>query len=124
VATPLPAAHGARSALTLQATFELQCGRISDVTVGLPPKIGVRRPIARTAVTVNGFHPASARASRHVVALTMPPPQGVMCDSIGPARVTVRFARAAGLVNPDRPGSYAVWLRIGTETVAGRLKIA
>ncbi len=54
----------------------------------------------------------------------MPPPQGVMCDSIGPARITLRFTQAAGLVNPQRAGSYAVWLQIRTATAAGRLKIS
>ena len=41
----------------------------------------------------------------------MRPPQGVMCDSIGPARITVRFTKGAGLVNPQRAGSYAVSLQ-------------
>ena len=54
----------------------------------------------------------------------MPPPQGVPCDSIVPARITLRFTKAAGLVNPKHAGSYAVWLRIHSDTAAGRLKIS
>lgn len=123
VATALPGRAAQPAALTLQATFELQCGRVSQVTVGLPAALGVRTPIAPGAVAVDGLHPASVRTSRHVVQVTMPPPPGVMCASIGPARVTVRFTRAAGLVNPKRPGSYAVSLRIRAQTAAGRLKI-
>ena len=80
--------------------------------------------IAPAAVLVNGVHAASVRISHHVVQVTMPPPQGMICDSIGPARVTVRFTRAAGLVNPQRPGSYRVWLQTRSETAAGRLKIS
>ena len=123
VANALPGGAAQPTALTLQATFELQCGRVGQMTVGLPAAMGVRTPIAPGAVLVNGAHPASVRATAHVVQVTMPPPQGVMCDSIGPARVTVRFAKAAGLVNPQRAGSYAVSLRIHGTTAAGRLKI-
>lgn len=123
VASALPATHGARAALTLQATFEVQCGRVTQLTVSLPAAMGVQTPIAPGTVTVNGLHPASIRTSSHVAQVTMPPPHGVMCDSIGPARITVRFTRAAGLVTPKRPGSYAVSLRMRTQTAAGRLKI-
>jgi hypothetical protein len=111
------------TALTLQATFELQCGHVGQLTVGLPAAMGVRTPIAPGAVVLNGAHPASIRTSGRLVQVTMAPPQGVMCDSIGPARITLRFTKAAGLVNPKHAGSYAVWLRIRTATAAGRLKI-
>jgi len=123
VANALPGRAAQPAALTLQATFELQCGRVGQVTVGLPAAMGVRTPIAPRAVLVNGAHPASVRTSGHVVQVTMPPPQGVMCDSIGPARITLRFTKAAGLVNPRHAGSYAVSLRIHAATAAGRLKI-
>ncbi len=122
-ANALPGRAAQPAALTLQATFELQCGRVGQMTAGLPAAMGVRTPIAPGAVLVNGAHPASVRTSGHVVLVTMPPPQGVMCDSIGPARITLRFTKAAGLVNPRRAGSYAVWLKIRTATAAGRLKI-
>ena len=123
VVNAVPAAHGARAVLTLQATFEVQCGRVTQLTVSLPSAMGVQAPIAPGSVAVNGLHPASIRTSSHLVQVTMPPPHGVMCDSIGPARITVRFTRAAGLVNPTRPGSYAVSLRMRAQTAAGRLKI-
>jgi hypothetical protein len=120
----VPASHAAHpTALTLQATFELQCGRATSVTVGLPAAMVVQT-IAPTAVLVNGVHAATVRTSRRVVRVTMPPPQGMICDSIGPARVTVRFTRAAGLVNPKNPGSYPVWLQVRGESAAGRLKIS
>jgi len=121
--TAIPASHAAQSsALTLRTTLELQCGRVNQVIVGSPAAMGVKT-IAATAVLVNGVHPASVRTSGHLVQVTMPPPQGAICDVIGPARVTVRFTRAAGLVNPVRAGSYAVWLRARGETAAGRLRI-
>jgi hypothetical protein len=119
-----PAQHAAHpSTLTLQATVELQCSRASAVTVGLPSAMGVRS-IPATAAVVNGVHAATVRTSQHTVRVTMPPPQGMMCDSIGPSRVTVRFTKAAGLVNPKHPGSYAVWLQVRGQTAAGRLKIS
>lgn len=122
--TAVPASHAAKpSALTLQATLELQCGHASAVTVGLPAAMGVRS-IPATAVVVNGVHAATVRMSQHTVHVTMPPPQGMMCDSIGPSRVTVRFTKAAGLVNPKHPGSYAVWLQVRGQTASGRLKIS
>lgn len=124
VATAVPADHGTQqAALTLRATFELQCGRANAVTVGLPAAMGVRT-IRPGAVLVNGLHPASVRTSHHVVQVTMPPPQGMICNSIGPARVTVRFTSAAGLVNPAKPGAYAIWLRTRGQTAAGRLRIS
>ena len=85
-ANALPGRAAQPAALTLQATFELQCGRVGQMTAGLPAAMGVRTPIAPGAVLVNGAHPASVRTSGHVVLVTMPPPQGVLCDSIGPAR--------------------------------------
>ena len=119
----VPAGHGAKPAsLTLRATFELQCGRAADLTVGLPAAMGLRT-IKPAALTVNGVHPASVRTAHHVVQVTMPPPRGMICNSIGPARVTVRFTRAAGLANPTKPGSYAVWLKTRGQTAAGRLRI-
>ena len=124
VANARPDRAAQPAALTLQATFELQCGRIGQLTAGLPAALGVRTPIAPGAVLVNGAHPASIRTAGQVVQVTMPPPQGVLCDSIGPARITLRFTKAAGLVNPKHAGSYAVWLRIHAATAAGRLKIS
>jgi hypothetical protein len=124
VVNAVPADHAARPAsLTLRATFELQCGRATAVTVGLPAAMGVRA-IAPSAVVVNGVHAAAVRISHHVVSVTMPPPHGMICDSIGPARLTVRFTRSAGLTNPRHRGSYRVWLRARGETAAGRLKIS
>jgi hypothetical protein len=123
VVNALPGRAAQPAALTLRATFELQCGHVGQLTVGLPAAMGVRTPIAPGAVLVNGAHPASVRTSGHVVQVTMPPPQGVMCDLIAPAGITLRITKPAGLVNPKRAGSYAVWLRIHGETARGRLKI-
>ncbi len=119
-----PSSHAAHpAALTLRATFELQCGRAGDVTVGLPAAMGTRT-IAPASVTVNGTHAAAVRVSHHVVQVTLPPPRGVICDSIGPGRVTVRFSAAAGLVNPAHAGSYPMWLRARGQTAVGRLGIS
>jgi hypothetical protein len=124
VANAVPAQHAAHpTALTLHATFELQCGRATGVSVGLPATMHWRS-IGPAAVTVNGSHPAFVRTSQHVVQVTMPPPHGAICDSIGPARVTVRFSDAAGLVNPPQAGSYAIWLRARGQTATGRLRIS
>ena len=71
-----PSSHAAHpAALTLRATFELQCGRAGDVTVGLPAAMGVGK-IPAAAVTVNGAHAAAVRVSKHVVQVTLPPPRG------------------------------------------------
>ena len=123
-ANAVPASHAAHpAALTLQATFELQCGRAGSVTVGLPAAMGIGT-ITPAAVLVNGAHPASVRTSHHLVQVTMPPPQGAICDLIGPARVTVRFSKSAGLANPKRAGSYAVWLQVRGQTATGRLRVS
>ena len=125
VASAVPAKHASQpAALTLQATFELQCGRAGDVAVGLPGALHWRS-LTASAVTVNGIHPLVVKSTaQHVVQITMGPPRGVICDSIGPGRVTVRFTRAAGLVNPAHAGTYAVWLRARGQTATGWLHIS
>ena len=82
------------------------------------------RTIPSSAVTVNGRHPASVRSSHHVVQIALGPPKGVLCDSIGRGRVTVRFTSGAGLINPLHAGSYPVWLRTRGQTASGRLRIS
>jgi hypothetical protein len=48
------------------------------------------------------------------VSLTIARPTGVLCDSIGPGTVHIRFTRAARIGNPRRVGRYTVHAEHGS----------
>lgn len=127
-ATVSPRSAGARPvALTVKARFaELQCGRVvrGPLLLGLPQALRVPRRIAAAAVTIDGVATVGVRVSGHVLSLKPAPPKGVICDVIGPGTVTLAVRRGAGLGNPLRAGSYRLWLRLGAQTVAGRLVVS
>lgn len=95
--------------LTLQLEYEMQCGYPGPgpVVVALPPaeRLGA---ITRGAVLVDGQPARSVATVGHTVTVGLKPPPQVMCDVIGPGRLTLVFLPAARLGNPTRPGSYAL----------------
>lgn len=123
-----PGSAGARPvALTVKARFaELQCGRVvrGPLVLGLPRSSRVPRRVAAGAVTIDGIPAATAHVSAEVLTLQPQPPRGAICDVIGPGTVTVAVRRSAGVGNPRRAGSYRIWLRLGAQTVAGRLLVS
>jgi len=123
-----PGFAGARPvALTVKARFaELQCGRVvrGPLVLGLPPAERVPRRIAASAVTIDGVPVAAVRVSGETLTLQPQPPRGAICDVIGPGTVTVAVKRGAGVGNPRRAGSYRVRLRLGAQTVTGRLVVS
>lgn len=125
-ARALPARAGARPVrLELAIRLRLQCGRPGPgpVLVSLPAAVAMPATIARDAVLVDGAPPVSLFVKGHVIRLALPRPVGVTCDSIGPGTVRVVFTRAAGLGNPEQPGSYRIGLSVGTRGAVARLVI-
>ncbi len=123
-----PAHAGAgRVQLTVKAHLdELQCGRVvrGPLLLGLPASARLPRKVAARAVTIGGVPAAGVRVTGHVLSLQPAPPKGVICDVIGPGDVTVVVRPAAAVGNPPRAGAYRVWLRLGAQTVAGRLAVS
>lgn len=122
VAVAAPATAGARAALTLRLTYPMVCGNpgAGSVVARLPTAPG---RLARTAVLVDGKPPPSIGFLGRTVTIRLPKPPQVLCQSIGQGTLTIRFTRAAGLVNPARAGSYTIPARVGNRTFAPRLAI-
>ncbi len=57
---------------------------------------------------VDGHPAVSVALSGHTVTVGLAPAPRVMCDVIGPGRLTLLFSASAGLGNPSRAGSYIV----------------
>jgi len=111
--------------LSLRATLELQCGWPGpSVVVTFPAAEGLPARIAPASVLVDGRHPASVERRGRSVTLGVARPGGVMCDSIGPSVVRIVFARAAGLRNPDRRGTYALRATHGASTATGTFTVS
>lgn len=127
-ATAKPGFAGARPvALTVKARLaELQCGRVvrGPLLIGLPDAVRVPRTIPAAAAEIDGVATASVHVAGHVLSLQPAPPLGAICDVIGPGTVTVTLRRGAGIGNPRRAASYRLWLRLGAQTVAGRLVVS
>lgn len=97
-------------ALTLELGYEMQCGYPGPGPVVITFPVAERVPavLSRAEVLVGGHPAVSVGVSGHSVSVGLAPEPRVMCDVIGPGRLTVQFTSAAGLGNPSRPGSYTV----------------
>ncbi len=110
---PLPA--GARPvpiALTLH--YEMQCGYPGPgpVLVDFPAQVRLPARLARAAVLVDGKPALSvARVGASRVVIGLAPRPRIMCDVIGPGRLTIAFGLAANLGAPASPGTYRIVVR-------------
>ena len=114
-----------RVALTLKLHTELICGQPgpSPLVVKLPAAASVPTVISRRAVLV-GTRPARAIAVHgNTIRVAPPPHKGLLCDVVAPGTITVRFAKAARIGNPESPGTYTISLRRGRSTYAGSVRI-
>ncbi|HLK46433.1 MAG TPA: hypothetical protein VKT18_10605 [Acidimicrobiales bacterium] len=102
--------------LRLTLSYEMQCGYPGRGPVVLRFPGGVRLParLAATDVLVDGRRARSTTLVGGVLTIGLPPPPQVMCDVIGPGRLTVAITPAAGVGNPVRPGVYALLATVGT----------
>jgi len=117
---------GARPvALTLELDYDMQCGYPGPgpVVIELPAAEHVPSSLEPAQVLVDGRQAASAEISRHAVSVGLSPPPLVMCDVIGPDRLTIALLRSAGFGNPTRPGSYAITLSRAGTTLAAHFTI-
>ena len=101
----LARAHRVRLTITLR--YVMQCGYpgAGPLVVTFPAAVRLPRRFAAGAVRLSGKAVAAKLAGRHVT-VTVPPHEGVLCGTIGPGAVTLRFTHAASLTNPARAGSY------------------
>ncbi len=88
----------------------MQCGYPGrgPLLVRLPPAEGVPSAIAPGSLLVDGRPAAGVAARGHLLRIALAPPPQVMCDVIGPGRLTLVVEASAGLRNPAAAGSYAL----------------
>jgi len=116
IADSTPSGAGAMPVeVSLALRLELQCGRLGPgpVIVSLPAAMHVPDSLARGAILLNGNAPSTARLAGHVVTLTHPPANGILCASMAPGTLTIVFPKSAGFGNPRTAGRYPVVIRAG-----------
>ena len=125
-AAPTSLRAGARPvALGLVLSYEMQCGYPGPgpVTVRFPAREHVPPAIPASSVLVAGKPAPGVSVSGRTVTVTLAPPPPVMCDVIGPGRLTIEFTRAAGLGNPAQPGTYRIAATRGTASFSAPFTI-
>jgi hypothetical protein len=115
-----------RVTLTISLRTELRCGRLAGsgpLVLGLPAKAHVASAMPATAVLVGGKAAGRVVVAGHTLTVSLPPPRGMMCDTIRMGIAKVVVLPAAGFANPKAPGAYTVTVRHGSETFAAPLTI-
>ena len=115
------AAKNVRTAVVLQ--YEMQCGYpgFTPAQLTLPGTIPAH--IARTAVLVNGKPAYAVTVRGHVVSVGMSPRPQILCDVIGPGRLTIVLTSRAGIANPAKAGAYRVTARKGSMVFSAQLAV-
>jgi hypothetical protein len=104
-------AAGARPVVvTLRLSYPMQCGYPGSgpVEIRLPAAMTVPASLARASVLVDGKPAHRLSRSGPKIVIGLAPPVGITCDVIAPGRLTIRFAKTAGLGNPPAAGAYVV----------------
>jgi hypothetical protein len=118
---------GAKSVtLTVSLRTELQCGRLMGsraLVVTLPAKARLPQTVAATAVMVGGSVAGQVSVAGRAVTISIPPPRGMVCDSITVGIAKIVFLSTAGLGNPRAPGTYTVRVAHGKDAFVAPLKI-
>jgi hypothetical protein len=112
--------------LTVSLITGLQCGRLMGsrtLVVTMPAKAKLPHTVAASAVTVGGKAVSRVSIAGPAVTISIPPPRGMICDSITVGIATIVFLPAAGLGNPRAPGTYTVRIAHGNDAFAAPLKI-
>ncbi|HEX4520926.1 MAG TPA: hypothetical protein VH063_15200 [Gaiellaceae bacterium] len=118
---------GARSALTFQMNYLMQCGNpgAGPLVLKLPTAIAIPASLGPSSVLVNGSPAASLK--KHGSTLTVGIPQktaGITCDVVALGKLTVVIPRAAGLHNPKANGIYSFRVTIGPLDVVPKIRIS
>jgi len=98
--------------LTLQFPALLQCGKPrGPVNVVLPGSAPAPpKSMALASVRIDNLAPTSIAVTGRSITITLIP-HGITCDSIVEGTAKLVFGAAAGLVNPSKPGTYAVVIK-------------
>lgn len=99
-------AHRVRLSVTLR--YQMQCSYpgAGDLTVTFPAAVKLPKRFAAGTIKLAG-KPIAATVKARKVTVSIPPPQGVLCGTVGPGSVTLVFTHKAKLSNPAQAGSYA-----------------
>ena len=118
------AARAHRVRLTLTLTYEMQCGYpgMGPLVVTFPSALKLPTQFAADSVRLAG-KPIAATVEGRQVTVTIPPPAGTLCDTIGIGSVALTFTHGAKLANPARAGSYGFKATHGKRAFAARLVI-
>jgi hypothetical protein len=111
--------------LTVAISGELRCGRLSGRTVSLalPAQLRLPSTVAPSSVLVGGKPASAVRVVRRSLAIGLPVPTGVICNSIAPGTVKVVVARTADLGNPSKPGRYPLTILYRSQRLPASLRI-
>jgi hypothetical protein len=113
--------------LTASLRTDLRCGRLigtAPLTLVLPAKAHIPASVPTFAVLVGGRPAGKVVVTGHSLAISPPPPRGMLCDSIRRGTAKLVLLPAAGLRNPAAAGTYTFRLRHGGDTFALPLHIA
>jgi hypothetical protein len=124
VADSSHAAQAHRVRLTLTFRYRMQCGYpgAGPLVVTFPSALKLPKRFGAHSVKLAGKAVAAQRKG-HRVTVSVPPPKGVLCGTVGPGSVTLVFTRKAKLANPPRAGSYRFTATHTTHTFRAKLAI-
>ena len=91
--------------VAVQLRYEMQCGwpGPGTVTIRFPTAMAVPSAIPATSVLAEGKPAPSVVSRGRQETVRLPPRKGIMCDVIGPGRLTITFTRAARIGYPELP---------------------
>lgn len=121
-----PALAGARPvSVTVTLGYEMQCGYpgAGPVRIALPAGMALPARLSRAEVLVDGREARSAALADGTVTVGLAGPPRVICDVIGPGRLTVEILPSASLGDPAHAGSYPVAISVGGASFTASLVI-
>jgi hypothetical protein len=112
-------------ALTLTLRYEMQCGYpgSGSLTVKLPAQEQLPASFSSASALLDGSRVAVAVAAGKQLRVELPARPHVMCDVIGPGKLTLAFTKAARLGNPAKAGTYSVSAQAGSRSFNATLRI-
>ncbi len=112
-------------AVTLTLRYEMQCGNpgTGSLIVNLPAQEQLPASFPLASALLNGKHAHLTVAAGKELVVALPARRGVLCDVIGPGKLTLVLTKAAKLGNPVTAGPYAVSARAGSHSFHAALEI-
>ena len=111
--------------LGLTFRYGMQCNYpgAGPIVVTFPKALKLPKNLGAGAVRLAG-KPIAATVSGRKVTVTVKPPSGVLCGTIGPGLLKLVFTPKAKLANPSRAGSYRFTATHAPHTFAAKLHIS